>query len=194
MLNAARRVRASGVSLVESLVVLAVSAVLLATGVPSLGGWVRDLEVRSSAGALLTALQAARAEAIARNAGVRLVLSDAQGRAGWTLACVQVSVHCPATIRRQPVAQQGGIRWAASSLAGMPPFGTALVAGEGMPASVSFDAVGSAPAIANGNEVARIDVIHIDGEPARRLVVQVSAHGMARICDPVATREPRQCR
>lgn len=193
MLTALRSDPEAGVSLVESMVVLAVSAIVLAAGAPSLGRWVRDLEVRSSAGVLHAALQAARAEAVARNASVRLELGDEQGRTAWTLSCVRVSAQCPARIRRQPASQATGVRWGASPLSGMPAYDTALVAGAGMPASVSFDALGTAPAIATGTDVARVDVIHANGGSIRRLVVQVSAQGMARICDPAALDHPAQC-
>ncbi len=186
--------QARGVSLVESLVVLAVSAVVLATGAPALGRWVRDLEVRSSAGALLSALQAARIEAVTRNADVRLALGDAQGRIGWRLSCVRVTTDCPDTIRRQPVDGSSRIRWGAAALAAMPAFSTALAAGTGLPGQVGFDAVGAAPDIAAGTGLARIDVIHADSTDARRLIVQVAAQGMARLCDPAAADgHPEHC-
>ncbi len=194
MLSAIRYGAMAGVSLVESLVVLAVAAIVLASGTPALSRWVRDIEVRSAASALLAALQAARAEAVVRNADVQLALGDAQGRTAWRLSCVRVSAQCPATIRQQPVGNDAGVRWGASSLADMPAFTTALAAGTGMPAGVRFDALGGAPAVAAGTDVARIDVTHADGAQVRRLVVLVAAQGMVRICDPAAAvGHPEHC-
>lgn len=197
MLTAWRPGQARGVSLVESLVVLAVSAVVLATGAPALGRWVRDLEVRSSAGALLSALQAARTEAVTRNADVRLALGDAQGRNGWRLSCVRVTPHCPDTIRRQPVDGASRVRWGAAVVTAMPAFGTALVAGAAMPGQIGFDAMGAAPDIAAGTGLARIDVTHADSADsadAHRLIVLVAAQGMARLCDPAAAAgHPEHC-
>ncbi len=186
--------RNSGVSLVESLVVLAVSAVVLATGAPALGRWVRDLEVRSSASVLLSALQAARTEAVTRNADVRLALGDAQGRIGWRLSCVRVTPNCPDTIRRLPVDGSSRVRWGGASAA-MPGFDSALAAGAGLPGRVGFDAVGAAPAVAAGTDLARIDITHADDAAARRLVVLVAAQGMVRLCDPAAVAgTPEHCR
>ena len=183
----------SGVSLVESLVVLAVSAVVLAIGAPALGGWVRDLEVRSSASVLLSALQSARAEAVTRNADVRLALGDAQGRIGWRLSCVRVTPNCPDPIRQLPADGNSRVRWG-GAFAPMPAFDTALAAGASMPGRVGFDAVGAAPAVAVGTDLARIDITHADDAAARRLVVLVAAQGMARLCDPAAQAgDPERC-
>ncbi len=194
MLTQRARGQARGVSLVESLVVLAVSAAVLATGAPALGRWVRDLEVRSSAGALLSALQAARSEAVTRNTDVRIALGDAQGRIGWRLSCVRVTAQCPDPIRRQPVNGSSRVRWGASALAAMPAFGSALAAGTGLPGQVGFDAVGAAPDVADGTGVARIDITHADSADARRLIVLVAAQGMARLCDPAAADgHPEHC-
>ncbi len=193
-MNCRRPGPADGVSLVESLLVLAVSAIVLAIATPAIGGWVRDLEVRSSAAALLAALQAARAEAVARNAEVQLTLGDDQGHVGWRLSCVRVNAQCPATIRQQPLQRADRVRWGASSLAGMPTFDTTVVAGAGLPGSVRFDAVGAAPAVAAGVDVARIDITHADAAAAHRLVVLVAAQGMVRLCDPaVALGHPQHC-
>jgi type IV fimbrial biogenesis protein FimT len=194
MLSQAPRTRAAGITLIESLIVLAVSAIVLAAGVPAFGRWVRDLEIRRSAAALSAALQIARAEAVARNAEVRLSLSDAAGRTGWLLSCVRVSSQCPDTLRRQTIGNEGGVRWGASLPTTMPGFGTALTAGTGLPARISFNALGAAPDIAAGTAVARIDVTHADDPQARRLIVQIAAQGVVRVCDPAAaTGRPERC-
>lgn len=195
MLSTRYREAAAGVSLIESMLALAVSAIVLVNGVPSLGRWVRDLEVRNSASSVHAALQAARAEAVSRNTLVRLELGDAQGHTGWRLSCVRISAQCPATIRQQPAGDANGVRWAASSLSDTPALGTPLAVGVGMPASISFDALGTAPGIASGTEVARVDVFHKDSVAEGRLVVQVSALGIARICNPAAASgHSEECR
>ena len=48
----------SGFSLIELLITLTVLSIVLAIGVPSVIGWVRAMEVRSSAESLRSALQA----------------------------------------------------------------------------------------------------------------------------------------
>jgi type IV fimbrial biogenesis protein FimT len=183
-----------GLTLIEMLITLSVSAVVLATGAPAMGQWLRDIEIRGSASSLLSALQAARAEALARNASVRLELSDMQGRPGWRLVCVQVSNRCPALIRKQVIDTQTSVRWGVSALAAMPAFGAAIMAGHGLPAHVRFDPLGAAPAIASGSDVARVDITHANDATARRRVVLITAQGMVRVCDPsVASAHPEHC-
>lgn len=184
----------AGVTLAEVLITLTVSAVVLATGAPAMGQWLRDIEIRSSASSLLSALQAARAEALSRNASVRLELNDPEGRPGWRLTCVQVSARCPVQIREETVNTGTGVRWGVATLTGMPAFGTTITAGQGMPASVRFDAVGAAPAVATGADIARIDITHANDANARRRIVLIAAQGMVRICDPAATSgQPGHC-
>lgn len=184
----------AGVTIIELMTVLAISSIVLAFAAPAAGHWLRDIEIRSNASALLAALQAARAEAITRNAPVRLKLTDPLGRPGWEINCVQVSVHCPATIRRQPVSLTSAVRWGASLPAAMPAFTVAVAAGNSLPAGVTFDALGAATAVGNGIDVARIDITHARGTGARRLVILIAAQGMVRLCDPAAgTERPERC-
>lgn len=186
--------RQAGITLAEVLITLSVSAVVLAMGAPAMGQWVRDIEIRGSASNLLAALQAARAEALSRNASVRLELSDAQGRPGWRLVCVQVSARCPAVIRQEAVNTGTAVRWGSATLASMPAFTAAVAAGQGMPASVRFDAMGTAPAVATSGDIARIDIMHAIDATARRRIVLVAAQGLVRICDPAAASgHPEHC-
>lgn len=184
----------SGLTLIELLVVLTLAAVVLALGAPAMGQWVRDIEVRASANALLSALHATRAEALTRNASVRLRLTDMQGRPGWQMGCVQRSVRCPETVRQQAVDRGTSVRWGAAKPGAMPALGTAIVAGQEFPASVRFDASGAAPDIVSGDGIARIDITYDQVPAARRMVVLVSAQGLARICDPIASMgHPQYC-
>ncbi len=186
--------RQAGVTLAEVLLTLTVSAIVLTIGAPAMGHWVRDIEIRGSASSLLSALQAARAEALSRNASVRLDLSDAQGRPGWRLGCVQVSKRCPALIRQETVNTGTGVRWGGATLAGMPAYSAAVAAGKRMPAAVSFDAIGAAPAVATSGDIARIDVTHANDANARRRIVLIAARGQVRLCDPsAAVGHPEHC-
>jgi type IV fimbrial biogenesis protein FimT len=186
--------RYTGVTLVEVLITLSVSAVVLAIGAPAMGQWVRDVEVRSSASSLLSAIQAARVEALSRNATVRLEFTDREGRPGWRLACVQVTMRCPAVIRQEPVNTGTSVRWGAATMADMPQFSSVIAAGKGMPASVQFDAMGAAPAIANGDTIARIDITHVGDANARRRILLIAARGLVRICDPdTPNGHPEHC-
>lgn len=183
-----------GLTLTELLIVLTLSSILLAIGAPALGQWVRDIEVRSNASSLLAVLHAARTEALTRNAWVRLQLRDTQGRPGWQLGCVQPTARCPSLIRQQATDQGTAVRWGAALLSAMPPVHTAIAAGANFPAAIRFDATGAAPNIATGDDIARIDITY-NGEPTtRRMVVMVSAQGMARLCDAsVSNTHPMFC-
>jgi len=183
-----------GLTLTELLIVLTLSSILLAIGAPALGQWVRDIEVRSNASSLLAVLHAARTEAVTRNAWVRLQLRDTQGRPGWQLGCVQPTARCPSLIRQQATDQGTAVRWGAALLSAMPPIHTAIAAGANFPAAIRFDATGAAPNIATGDDIARIDITY-NGEPTtRRMVVMVSAQGMARLCDAsVSNTHPMFC-
>lgn len=183
-----------GLTLTELLIVLTLSSILLAIGAPVLAQWVRDIEVRSNASSLLAVLHAARTEAVTRNAWVRLQLRDTQGRPGWQLGCVQPTARCPSMIRQQATDQGTAVRWGAALLSAMPPIHTAIAAGANFPAAIRFDATGAAPNIATGDDIARIDITY-NGEPTtRRMVVMVSAQGMARLCDAsVSNTHPMFC-
>jgi type IV fimbrial biogenesis protein FimT len=71
----ALRVRLHGFSPIEMLVVLALTAVLLAVGVSWLGGLMADMRVRALSDRFQAALLLARSEAIKRNARVVLCAS-----------------------------------------------------------------------------------------------------------------------
>jgi type IV fimbrial biogenesis protein FimT len=183
-----------GLTLTELLIVLTLSAIVLAIAAPAMGQWVRDIEVRSSASSLLATLQAARAEAVTRNTSVRLQLPDAEGRPGWQLGCIQSTARCPTLIRQQATDLGTSVRWGAAMLTAMPSVGTVIAAGSGLPAGVRFDATGAAADIATGADIARIDVTYNNQPTTRRIVVLISAQGMARICDPSASAShPTSC-
>lgn len=176
-----------GLTLTELLIVLTLSASVLAIAAPAMGQWVRDIEVRSSASSLLAILQTARAEAVTRNASVRLHLPDTQGRPGWQLGCTQSTTRCPTLIRQQAIDLGTSVRWGAAVLTAMPSVDTAINPGSGMPAMIRFDATGAAADIATGVDIARIDITYNNEPSTRRMVILISAQGAARICDPSAS-------
>ena len=194
MLKPCRRSFLAGISLVEMLLTLSVSAVVLAMGAPLISGWLRDIEIRSSASSLYAALQMARAEAVSRNATVRLQLTNANGLPAWSIQCVHVSAQCPANIRQQTVSQSSSARWGSAMATAMPLIGSSIVAGHGLPAGVSFNAIGAAPAITSGDDIARIDITNAVSASARRLVVLIASQGMIKLCDPLAANDhPEHC-
>lgn len=67
-----RRVTASGFTLVELLVVVAVAAILIALAAPSFSGYIAKKRVEGVFTELATDIQLARSEAVQRNASVRI--------------------------------------------------------------------------------------------------------------------------
>jgi type IV fimbrial biogenesis protein FimT len=81
-------VSVGGFSLVELMIVVATAAVLLGIAVPSMGGFFIESRLASSAGALVTATNVARSEAVKRGPGKRVTLKPNNGSdwaTGWTV-------------------------------------------------------------------------------------------------------------
>lgn len=68
--------RQAGVTLVEIMVGVAVAALLFATGATNLANWIKNTQIRSTAEAIQSGIQLARAEAIRRNTLVRFQLTS----------------------------------------------------------------------------------------------------------------------
>lgn len=182
--------RQRGVTLVEMMIGIAIVAITLAMGVPAFSQWIQTAQNRTAAESVLNGLQLARAEAIKRNALVRFNLTDATGLVAWNVGCVIVTSDCPAMIQRRAGEEGGsGARTGVSTdaLASPAPatqFSTAIAPGSGLPAGVSFDALGRAPDVNTGVDVTRIDITSATSSEARRYVVFVGPSGQIRMCDP----------
>lgn len=186
--------------IVEPMIALAVAAILFIAAVPAFTAWMQNAQTRTAAESVLNGLQLARAEAVARNAAVRFRLVGASGVVAWQVGCVNAGTDCPATIQRR--AEQEGAENARAGASTLPLpgtlpagyFDTPLVAGQGLPAGVSFNGMGR---VANpGGDITRIDVTNTVSPAARRYVVTVGAGGGIRMCDPALAFEdsPQGCR
>ncbi|MGH8664284.1 MAG: GspH/FimT family pseudopilin [Burkholderiales bacterium] len=74
-----------GFTALELLVAIAIVAILMGIGVPSLRDTIASQRVRAAANDLFSDLMFARAEAIKRNAQVRLVRGSTSWSEGWTV-------------------------------------------------------------------------------------------------------------
>lgn len=74
MLN--RHCAQRGVTLVEMIVVMAIAAMLVLASAPTFTGWIINSRIRTTAEAVQSGLQLAKAEAVARNTRVRFQLTD----------------------------------------------------------------------------------------------------------------------
>ena len=74
-----------GFTLIELIIVIAIVAILITVGVPSMREWIANQKVRGSANDLQFDLSYARSEAVKRNANVVLVPSGAAWADGWSV-------------------------------------------------------------------------------------------------------------
>ncbi len=70
---------ARGLTLIELLVALSILGLLMVMAAPGLSEWLANARLRNAAEALSASLQAAKGEAVARNARVRFQLTDTLG-------------------------------------------------------------------------------------------------------------------
>ena len=176
----------AGFSLIELMIVLSALSILFAVGMPAFGRLLHDIEIRGSAEGLRAGLQKARAEAVTRNALVRISFTNVSGRPAWTLGCVRSNLRCPSTISSYSANADTLIRWGAARSNDQIALSTALAPGNRMPSGVTFNALGTAPGVESNADASRIDVTHAINEEAKRLVLMITAAGAVRLCDPSA--------
>lgn len=80
-----RAMRATGFTLVEALIAMAVLAVMLAIGVPRMADWLSATRAAAAGGFYAEGMAVARSQALANNSASRLVLSrnSASGQYDW---------------------------------------------------------------------------------------------------------------
>lgn len=182
--------RQQGVTLLELMFSVVILAVLLAMGVPSFIQWIQNTQNRTAAESVLNGLQLARNEAVKRNTLVRFQLTDSSGAVAWTVGCVNASDTCPAEIQKRPAAEGSVQARVGVSTAAIPApipagqFDTALVAGNGLTAGVSFNGIGRVPNANAGTDFTRADIINVSEASARRYVIVIGVSGQIRMCDP----------
>jgi len=200
--------RSHGFTLIELLTTLAVVALLLMVGLPSMNTWLQNQQLHTSAESLQAGLQFARAEALRRNAPVRFQLVDtltaacalADTGTNWIVSLQDPTGLCDVnpSDTAAPLAIQKR-----SGAEGTP---NAVIAGTNAPATVNtantviftgLGRVSSAVAV----PLTRINVSNTSGgacQPAgamRCLRLDISTAGQVRMCDPAVTdnTDPRFC-
>lgn len=182
--------RQQGVTLLELMLGLVLLAILLGMGIPSFTEWMRNTQNRTAAESVLNGLQLARNEAVRRNTQVRFNLTDAGGTVAWTVGCVNPTATCLAEIQKRPAAEgtvqaRVGVSTAAIPLPTPPgQFASALAAGSGLPAGVTFDGIGRVPSANVGTDFTRADITNATNAGARRYIVLIGVGGQIRMCDP----------
>ena len=191
--------RQRGVTMMEVMVTVAVIAIVMAVGAPSLGSWMQNNQIKTSAQNVLNGLQLARGEAVRRNARVKFTLTDSKaatgGTTGWSVGCVTVTASCEANIQTGTSADGGTtIRLGVSTatLTGAN-YANAIAAGSGMTgaASVTFTAFGQVDTTVSN--ITRIDVTSATDANARRMVIRIPDGGSPLLCDPSLVGNSQSC-
>jgi type IV fimbrial biogenesis protein FimT len=184
-----------GFSLIELLITLAVLGIVMMVAVPSLATWLQNTQIRTSAEAMQSGLQLARAEALKRNTTVRFQLVDTLTSAcalsttgrNWVVSLADASGVCNADPSETTAPQ---IIQKRASAEGSP---NAVVTATGG-SSVWFNGLGrlvqppTAPVafteinITNPNNGGCKTVA--GNEPMRCLRITINSGGTIRMCDP----------
>lgn len=193
---------ATGHTLIEMVVVIAIIALLMGLAAQNYRAWIANSQIRTAAETLVEGLSAARNEAIRRNQtiGFRLVsdLSDAcelsDTGTSWVVSVSDPAGKCDHDISEseepQIVAKKAASeRTATVTIAAQSASGAAA-------SSVAFNGVGRV--VLGGTPIARIDVDSsaLIAEASRDLRIVVSPGGMIRMCDPdpkISPTDTRKC-
>jgi type IV fimbrial biogenesis protein FimT len=191
---------ARGFNLIELMITLTVLGLVLMIGLPNMGVWLQNTQIRNAAEGIQAGLQLARAEAVKRNTTVRFQLMDSltascapsQTGKNWVISVFDASGGCDAD------ASESGVM-IIQKRAGSEGSPNATVFANGG-AAVLFTGLGRAGV----GSLTSIDVENDTNgecktpggnEPMRCLRITVSPGGSVRMCDPAVseTTDPRYC-
>lgn len=186
-----------GVSLIEVMIGLIITAILFAAGAPSFVTYIQNSYIRNSAEAIQNGLNLARAEAVSRNTHVAFTLGD---NASWVVGCESAKDDCPEIIQKKAAAENAGKATVTAS---------EVIAGTGLTESSplftsklafnGFGRVSTTTLTAGTNAVFDVTdsagvACAVDNGPRRCLRVEVSPGGQVRMCDPALPgTDPQAC-
>jgi type IV fimbrial biogenesis protein FimT len=167
--------RSRGFSLVELMAVLAIASIALAVAAPNLRQLLRGFEIRAAVNDLAGAIAFTRAQAIARNAEVKIVPNDPLGEdwsRGWTIFVDSDGDRQPGAGEEviavhAPVAHGITVDFAFTSPA--PPY------------YIAYNGAGRSRSDTSGaSRFGTLSLFH--GAQTRR--IKINMLGRARVCDP----------
>ena len=167
---------AVGLTLIEVIITMAVMALIMALGAPSLYEWTQNLQIRAAGDAMLNGIQLAKSEAIKRNLNVMIVLTPPG--AGWA-----VSESASGTAIQSRSAAEGSPN---ARIAVTPTGATTL----------TFTPIGGVTANADASSsITQIDFSNaLAPASARNLRIVATGGGSIRLCDPaLSSPDPRAC-
>lgn len=170
------RLRASGFTLVEMIIAIAIFALLIMAALPEFRVWIQNTQIRTAGEGILNGLQLARNEAVRRNTNMEL---EIVGVSGWNAK----------------VANTGEIIQSRASGEGS---GSAVVIIKPDGATkATFNGLGRQVPNGDGSDSIteiKIDSNAIDAAATRELCIIVGNSGVVRLCDPqVAATDTRAC-
>lgn len=190
--------RQRGFSLIELMVVIVITGILFAVGLPSYRVWTQNTKIRTTAESIRNGLQLARSEAVRRNAPVQFQFNAGGTSGGWRVCAENVNTtvftNCLNPIQAKP-ATEGGAEIKVYSSNAVGTLTTPLTtSGVTAAPNATFTGLGrlQQPAV----DLARVDVRLPDlGTDERNLVIVLSAGGTIRTCDPKfnVSSDPRGC-
>lgn len=199
------RSRSAGLSLVELMVGVALVALILAMGVPSVQVALQNRQIRSAAESIQAGLQQARMEALRRNRPVKFeLISGVTWKYGCNPADTTLAAdgqqECPAELQKQDNAE-GAVNVSLATAETVAASGAAASTAV-FDGSITFSSIGrvASASLGTGN-VAHYRISNpaggtcaASGGEMRCLDVQVSGAGQVRMCDPAASSpDPRAC-
>lgn len=168
--------RASGFTLVEMIIAIAIFALLILAALPEVRTWVQNTQIRTAAEGILNGLQLVRTEAVRRNTNMELEMI---GVSGWNAKVASTGQ----IIQSRPSGEGSG-----SAVLVIKPDGAT---------KATFNGLGRL--VVNGDGSASITEIKVDSSAisassTRELCITVGSGGAVRMCDPqAAAGDTRAC-
>lgn len=175
--------KATGFTLIELMIGIAILAIAMALGIPSFAEWIQNSQIRTAGESISAGLQSARNEAIRRNTPIEFTLTGngGAGETGWRTVVRNTDV--------QLQSQEAGEGSRNATLVTTPADARTLTfTGMGRVASANADA-----SVPIGNIC--IDNPKIGAAVSRNLRIVISIPGGSiRMCDPnTMPPDPRSC-
>nr|WP_316643578.1 GspH/FimT family pseudopilin [uncultured Roseateles sp.] len=196
--------RQLGFSLIETVVAMAVLAIVMAMAMPEAASWVQGLKVRNAAEGLRSGIERARMEALKTNGNVGFwLVADTSSKVPgnscalsataptWVVSVTTPAGACaaePSMTEGPRVVQTSGAVSGADTLkvVTIPAGGGAVSADR-----VRFNGLGQVIVEAGTIQIIDVEALNHDG---RKLRVVVDTGGSIRMCDrDVASSDPRAC-
>jgi len=193
-----------GLTLVELLVTLSMLAFLMLAGMPSLGSWMRNTQIRTAAESLQNGLAKARNEALRRNQRAIFSLVNSTSASNCALSATSanwiVSLQSPADncdeANSQTTAPMILERWGSSEASSSITLQVKdeTCASNATTTQVVYNGYGRLDTAA-ATPMRCIVIGHSGGSGNRTLRLNISLSGQVRMCDPAVTDayDPRKC-